>query len=232
MVAALAAPIALRADSLGSGYSCAGKTLTLKGKTVTGAAAKTKIGLQVAALKAQVKSAKTQKRKDQLKAKIAAAKAVLAATKQCAAGTYVQKIFSTIAKAYTAGSWNNTTFSTSGGISANMALNGATLSVSINIGGSMFGSLMPGPVEFQKNVGGAEFPFKFTVTGTSIGDLDVTFSASGDLQVEETVVPSRPDILRATLAATFDGTSSYSGEFHSYLAGNTQLAQGTITLAP
>jgi len=219
------------ADSIGSNYSCNGSELKLKNKVVTLGSAKSAVTKQLNTAKAQLKSAKKgSKAQNKLKLKVAALKATIADIKSCAAGTYVQEIFETISKSYATGTWNNTTFSTSGGLSANLALSGSTLSVSLNIGGMMFGSLAPAPIEFQQDVAGVTFPFQFTKTGTTIGDLTVTFQSDGSFAVEESTVPSLPNILRATLSTTYTN-GSYSGTFHSFLAGNVQLAEGTMSLS-
>lgn len=219
-----------RAESLGSGYACSGKKLTYKSNSITIASAKSALGDVIKDTKALLKKASSGSAKAiKLQAKIDALTALLAKVKSCAAGKYVPAIFSTLSKAYTTGAWNNTTFSTTGGISALMSLSGTLFSVSINIGGDMFGSLHPAPIEFQKNVGGVTFPFSFTVQDTTIGDLKITFKSNGNFTVEETVVPGLPNILRATLDASFED-GRFSGSFHSFLIGDVQLAQGTMSL--
>lgn len=224
-------PPSVSADSLGNKFSCTGTKLKSDGKAVTSKTAKQSLGALISSTKAQISSApKGSTKRTKLTNKLNSLKATLASVKSCAAGTYVPEAVRALAATYSSGSWHNTTFSTTGGLSANISVTGTTLAISINIGGMMFGSLTPGPVEFQQNVGGVTLPYHFTATGTTIGDLDITISKSGGLQIEETLVPSVPSIVRATLAASF-ANGAFSGTFESFVAGG-QLAQGTMTLSP
>jgi hypothetical protein len=218
------------ADSLGNKYSCTGRALKSNGKSITLKNAKAALNASITSTKTQKKNAVNGSVKEQrLAAKLASLRATLAEVKKCGAGTHVQKAIQDLIGTYTSGTWNNTTFSTTGGISAVLSLDGALLSVSINVGGDMFGSLHPGPIEFQKNVGGVTFPFHFTAAGTTIGDLDITITSAGGIQVTETLVPALPSILRATLTAS-DSGAGITGTFESFLVGNTKLAEGTMTL--
>lgn len=221
-------PSSAGAESIGNKYQCNGTKIKTGGKIIAAKSAKASLKSVIASTKAQAKRAPAGPKRTRLNNKVTSLKGTLADVKSCAAGTYVPEAIRDMAGIYATGTWNNTTFSSTGGLSASLTLSGTMLSVSINIGGMMFGSLTPAPVEFQHNVGGVKLPYNFMATGTTIGDLDVTITQTG-LEIEETLVPSVPSILRATLSATF-ANGGFTGTFASYLAGNTQLAQGTITL--
>ncbi len=219
------------AESLGNKYSCNGKALKLNGKGIKLSAAKTALSSSITSTRAALKRARSgSSAAHKLSSKLSSLRNTLTLVKSCGAGTLVPKVIQNMAVSYPSGTWNNTTFSTSGAISANFSLTGKILSVSINIGGQMFGSLTPAPVEFDATVGGVAFPIHFTKTGTSIGDLDITITSNGGLQIEETLIPGRADLQRATLDATY-ASGGFTGTFHSYFLGGTQLAQGTMTLS-
>lgn len=223
-------PDSAQAESLGNKYDCRGSSLRFKGKVISLRVAKKNITSLSKPAQATIQNLpQGNPQRIKLSRQVSSLKKTLGLVKDCAAGKYVPKIFHTIAGSYSVGSWHNTTFDTTGGISANISLNGTLLSVSINIGGFMFGSLTPAPIEFEHDVGGAIFPLNFTVENTSIGKLEVTINSNGSLNITETAVPGLGFILRATLEASF-ANGIYTGSFRSLLLNEIQLAEGSIEL--
>lgn len=218
--------------NLGNGIKCdtTSGNLTQAGKTIKLKAAKSSISKLISTTKKQLASAKKGSSKAaSLTKKIDSLTLTKESLPNCTADGFIPLIFTRISGAYSTGSWNNTTFNTTGAISANFSLNGTVLSASINVGGDMFGSLHPAPIEFQKDVANATFPLNFVVTGTSIGNLDITIQESGALSITESVVPVS-GILSAKLDATFS-KNSFNGTFSSTLLSGIQLAQGVMTLS-
>lgn len=218
--------------NLGNGIKCdtTSGNLTQAGKTIKLKAAKSSISKLISTTKKQLASAKKGSSKAaSLTKKIDSLTLTKESLPNCTTGGFIPLIFTQISGAYSTGTWNNTTFNTTGAISANFSLSGTILSASINIGGNMFGSLTPAPIEFQKDVANATFPLNFIVTGTSIGNLDITIQESGALSITESVVPVS-GILSAKLDATFS-KNSFSGTFSSTLLSGIQLAQGVMMLS-
>lgn len=211
--------------AIGNGYSCDSGQVLLNGNKISKSSAKKKINRQLVLLQAQLTVSSGKKAKN-LQRKIN--KLIATRKKVIACKLVVAQVFKNMLGEYT-GTWQNTTFGSSGPISAEFRLSAAQLEVTLDIGGFMFGALNPDPFQFTVNVAGASFPKTFTIIGTPIGDLQILFYANGSFSVTEINVPGFSFVQGANLNAS-KTSNGFSGNFASFLAGNVQLAQGTIAL--
>lgn len=126
------------------------------------------------------------------------------------------------------GTWNNTTFGSSGSAHLVSSVNTAaqTFAATLTLGGNVFGAGTPAPQNFS----GSYASGSFTQTGTIFGDVTINFPSPGNFTGFGVNVPN-PDIARID----FNGTASpsaihlnYTITFSASRGGGT--AVGTMTL--
>ena len=126
------------------------------------------------------------------------------------------------------GSWMNTTFSTTGPISAVVTVNSAakTYSAVVTIGGNVFGGSAPPPQTFS---GSFSDTTGVTYSGTSsvFGDLSFTISPFGAIQGSAMNVPG-PNVSSLTFSGSVTPTTITVSYTATLKAGGT--ASGTATL--
>jgi hypothetical protein len=126
------------------------------------------------------------------------------------------------------GSWENTTFGSSGGASVEIAVDTAaeTIDFTLDLDGSVFGSSDP-PAEMFS--GGYDV-HGFAVSGTSqtFGSLSITVNALGDLVGIGTDVPN-PSIDRVELSGSAQ-PEAISIDYTVYFAGGGEPAVGVINV--
>jgi hypothetical protein len=105
------------------------------------------------------------------------------------------------------GTWTNTTFATSGPISVVLSLpNPTSFSLTLDLGGNVFGGADPGPETFTGTFVGAA-PYVFTYTSPLFGPTTrVTVDTNGDYQLDAPT-PSSAVIRNFTLSLDFNDTN-------------------------
>jgi hypothetical protein len=111
------------------------------------------------------------------------------------------------------GSWNNTTFGSSGPLRIEFDKGKTKVAVSFDLDGPVFGSIDPPAIKFNaplNSQGGG----KFNVKGTPLGDLTGTFNADGKLDVKLRNIPGgaltefrfngKFDLVKETFKGTYE----------------------------
>jgi hypothetical protein len=217
------------AVALSDGYSCDSGIIDLHSKVVTYKKAKASVKTQITNLNFALAKAKKSKR-PAIKAKIAALKVLLTQLAACAASPTV--IYHALNGGTFSGQWNNTTFSTSGALTASFGLTGDSLLGSVLIGGHVFGMSgfnNPGEISVHNDPSNPGSTV-LTLPGTTIGDMIITLQSATTFHVDLTNIPAPANFVgHATLDITVNG-NSVTGAFHSYLVDSTKLADGTVSL--
>lgn len=131
------------------------------------------------------------------------------------------------------GSWNNTTFGTSGPITLDIKVDRAASAVGITLalGGNVFGSPPPAPESFSiRPVAGQT---TYTVKSATFGDLSATFilaGLQGSITMKSTNVPNAR-VGGFDAAATVSDARSFKGTYTITFKDGSAPAQGTFTLA-
>jgi hypothetical protein len=110
------------------------------------------------------------------------------------------------------GTWTNTTFSSTGGVSLTNAVDvpSNTATVTIDLGGGVFGGSDPAPETFTAPM--TPNGFQVTTTSTLFGDWTLTITPDGALSIRAPNVPSA-FIATFSMDGTFTPGSGYSGTY-------------------
>lgn len=87
-----------------------------------------------------------------------------------------------------AGTWNNSTFSSSGTVTANVTINSNNLVMVVDLGGNVFGGGDPASETFTVTFGGTSARLEATNSST-YGVVTGELSANGDFEITGTNVP-------------------------------------------
>jgi hypothetical protein len=130
------------------------------------------------------------------------------------------------------GAWNNTTFGTTGPIAVDAKVDktAGTVSVTLTLGGNVFGAPAPPPETFTIKPD----PAQSTLTGrsTTFGDLSATFAlagSQGSFTMKGSNVPN-PRVAGFEASATISDPRSFGGRYTVTFKDGTAPAQGTFTL--
>jgi ABC-type phosphate transport system substrate-binding protein len=126
------------------------------------------------------------------------------------------------------GSWNDSTFNTTGAMTWDISANNQTRQVTIklNVGGKFFG----GPGAAPETILLTHLA-QGTISGHSaaFGDISGTISPSGTLQMTLSKI-ALGAIDHVTVTGHFTGGNSITMQYTVYFAGGGQPATGTVTL--
>jgi hypothetical protein len=137
------------------------------------------------------------------------AAAARAAAAQAFAGTYT-------------GQWNNTTFGSMGSVEADIAVDGDTVTLTLDLGGNVFGASDPDPVVAVFDL---TSPSPYSGENELLGGFSVEIDETGHLLM---TAPSVPGV--GGLMMTVEGDIDPAGFSMTYQIEG--LAEGTIDVAP
>lgn len=124
------------------------------------------------------------------------------------------------------GSWNNTTFMSTGPLTIELTIQGDKVKGSFDLDGFVFGAVDPDPIKFNTTLD-SQGKGTFTKVDPKLGKVVVTFDDKGNLDIVITNIPAGLDEVRVdgkfnTKLETFDGTYEIDST-----PGNL-FAQGTL----
>lgn len=105
------------------------------------------------------------------------------------------------------GYWQNQTFNTSGDASFDVAISGSTITVTIDLDGSVFGGTDPDPFILPGTISGDDISFSLT-NDPLFGDLTASINAAGD--VNANAVFDQPFFLSS---AEMSGTVNVNADY-------------------
>jgi len=124
------------------------------------------------------------------------------------------------------GTWTNTTFSTKGGISANIIVNpDGAASFTVDVGGMVFGLVDPDPKTFAGTYGPAEL--YFSDHDDLFGDFTISIKPSGEFTMNAPSVEA-PGIDRLEVNGTILG-NQIQARYQVFMKGRTR-AEGSVQL--
>lgn len=125
------------------------------------------------------------------------------------------------------GTWNNTTFSSSGAVTVVVSAAGGTLTVNVDMDGGVFGGADPAAESFNATFSGTTATLT-PQTSTVYGDVTATMNGNGQFTIQGANIPGSVDrfVLTGTWGATtIDGDVTITFDSSTTAAGNATLTK-------